>query len=126
MPSLAELTDQYPQQDTSLPVAQPYRGANLGPLSAVGIPTGVVGGDPTVVAAPVAPVPDVTQPDPNSVGSSGSQIIDKLLGLGGQERYQLWPEKVVRDALAAPHDAMVNGVLPPGLLSLPHVALEGR
>src|SRR6202012_2454908 len=97
MPSLAELTDQYPQQqDNTLPVEQPYRGVNLGPLQA---PTNnPIGNTTAVVPAPAAAV--VAQADPNSVGtsSSGSQIIDKLLGLGGQDRYQLWPEKVVREA----------------------------
>ena len=29
---------------------------------------------------------------------------DTLLGANGKERYQLWPERTVRDALAAPHD----------------------
>src|ERR1700722_9936488 len=109
MPSLAELTDQYPQQDNSLPVEQPYRGVNLGPLQAPN--SGIVGNTTAIVPATVAP--QVVQADPNS--SSGSQIIDKLLGLGGQDRYQLWPEKVVREALAAPHDVMTQGVLPAGL-----------
>jgi hypothetical protein len=105
MSSLAELTNAYPQQDNTLPVEGPYRGPNLGPLQA---PADAPIGNTAAV------VPDtnaVVQPNPNSVGSSGSQIIDKLLGLGGQERYQLWPEKVVRDALAAPHDAM-SGATP--------------
>lgn len=110
MPSLAELTDQYPQQqDNTLPVEQPYRGVNLGPLQ--GNTTNPIGNTTEVVPAPTADV--VVQANPDSVGtsSSGSQIIDKLLGLGGQERYQLWPEKVAREALAAPHDA-ITGAIP--------------
>jgi len=37
-------------------------------------------------------------------------IIDKLFGLNGQERYQLWPEKLVRDAISAPHDVMTGEI----------------
>jgi hypothetical protein len=32
-------------------------------------------------------------------------MINRLSGTGGEDRYQLWPEKVVRDALSAAHDA---------------------
>jgi len=38
--------------------------------------------------------------------SSGFKPLDKLFGLGGQERYQTWPEKMVREAVTAPHDVM--------------------
>lgn len=40
--------------------------------------------------------------------SSGSVGIDKLLGVGGQERYQTWPERMVRDAVSAPHEVLNN------------------
>ena len=43
-----------------------------------------------------------------SVGTVAKRIADRLLGLNGQERYQLWPEKVVREALSAPHDVMTG------------------
>lgn len=35
-------------------------------------------------------------------------ILDELFGLNGKERYQLWPEKVVREGLSAAHDAMTG------------------
>jgi len=37
-------------------------------------------------------------------------IIDQLFGLNGKERYQLWPEKLVRDAISAPHDVMTGEI----------------
>jgi hypothetical protein len=40
----------------------------------------------------------------------GQRILDRLLGTNGQERYQLWPEKLVRDALSAPHDVLNSKV----------------
>jgi len=39
-------------------------------------------------------------------------IINRLLGTGGEERYQTWPEKMVRDALAAPSQAIAAGNAP--------------
>ena len=32
-------------------------------------------------------------------------MVDQLLGLNGAQRYQLWPERLVRDALNAPQQA---------------------
>lgn len=37
---------------------------------------------------------------------TGASVVDQLLGTNGQERYQLWPEKLIRDALSAPHDVL--------------------
>lgn len=45
--------------------------------------------------------PAVEQPSKGSIVARG--ILDKLFGQTG-ERYQLWPEKIVRDALSAAHD----------------------
>lgn len=44
----------------------------------------------------------------NSTGSVG---IDKLLGVGGQERYQTWPERLVRSGVSLPVD-VATGVVP--------------
>lgn len=42
---------------------------------------------------------------PFSAGNSTvNKIVDRLTGMNGEERYQLWPEKVVREALSAAHD----------------------
>jgi len=46
---------------------------------------------------------------------TGKKAIDKLFGLNGQERYQLWPEKVLREGLTAAGDVMQQGTLLPGL-----------
>jgi hypothetical protein len=57
----------------------------------------------------------LTEPDDFAPMASGEaapsapqrrSIIDKLLGLTG-ERYQLWPERAIRDTLALPRDAMI-------------------
>lgn len=36
------------------------------------------------------------------------RVADRLFGANGQERYQLWPERMVREAIAAPHDVMTS------------------
>lgn len=38
-------------------------------------------------------------------------VVDQLLGLG-IPRYQLWPERMAREALAAPHQALESGFVP--------------
>jgi hypothetical protein len=61
----------------------------------------------------LSPVPDVvpTVDDrPSSERKGLSKAIDKLLGLGGEERYQLWPERVVKEGISAPHDVMSSKV----------------
>jgi len=35
-----------------------------------------------------------------------STIIDNLLGMNGHARYQTWPEKMLRNVITAPHDAI--------------------
>jgi hypothetical protein len=49
------------------------------------------------------------------VDSMSQKIGTKLLGLGGEERYQLWPERVIREGISAPHDVMTEGMIKPGL-----------
>lgn len=46
----------------------------------------------------------------NSNTSTVQHIVDRLFGLNGQDRYQLWPEKVVREGLSAAHDAMTGEI----------------
>lgn len=43
--------------------------------------------------------------------SSGYKPVDRLFGFGGEERQQLWPERMIRSGVAAPHDAY-TGDLP--------------
>lgn len=84
MPSLADYTD--------------FEGTTPG-----GVP--IKRGLPTVEIN-TAPV-DQSKPDDGFTAILG-RITDKLLGLNGQERYQLWPEKVVREALSAAHDVQTG------------------
>lgn len=57
---------------------------------------------PRVVINTAAPVAD-EMPTQDSVGQ---RIMNRLFGLNGVERYQTWPEKLVRDAVTAPHDVL--------------------
>ena len=121
-----------------LPVKRLYVSPNRGTtddsglVGAGGVPT-----DDTTVNLPIAyqqpnvstdSLPDVgAAPDiANAPFSSGSpvvnNIVDKLLGTNGQQRYMLWPEKLVRDALSAPHDIMQQNPYPEG--SEQYVAFE--
>ncbi len=56
---------------------------------------------------PVEGYEDAYQP-PRETGLTGA--IDKLFGLNGQERYQTWPEKMVREAVTAPGDVLASTV----------------
>lgn len=61
---------------------------------------------------------DEPRPDPSSwanIGMAGVEdksgksehpLVKQLFGLGGEERYQLWPERVVRSGLSAAHNVM--------------------
>lgn len=56
---------------------------------------------------PVAPIEaPVVDIEPPKVKSGASRIIDRLFGTGGEERFKTWPEKLIRDALSAPHDVL--------------------
>lgn len=54
-----------------------------------------------------------TLPD-SSIANTASRIANRLLGTNGQERYQTWPEKLLRDAISAPHDIMQQNPYPEG------------
>lgn len=67
--------------------------------------------NPLYDAAPQEPAAQPLPVDASAMtfnDSTGVTAFDKLLGVGGQERYQTWPEKMVRDAIAAPHDVLNN------------------
>lgn len=60
--------------------------------------------------------------------STGSTTLDNLMGLGGRERVQLWPEKMVRGGLNAPQDAMAGRTseeLIPGAMDMAGLAGGG-
>jgi hypothetical protein len=108
MPKLSELTDYEPE----IPVQQQER-IYVSPA----MPTSDSG---DYFNKPVAPMPEL--PADNIVEriikklaetefSSGTDIGNKLAGTGGKERYQLWPEKVIRSALTAIPDAY-SGKIP--------------
>lgn len=46
----------------------------------------------------------------NMQPSTGLLPVDKLFGVGGQERYQTWPEKIVRSAVTLPADVISGNV----------------
>lgn len=62
------------------------------------------------------PVEPLATPDPvptlQEQPSIFDHVINRLLGTGGEQRYQTWPEKMVRDALAAPSQAIAAGNAP--------------
>lgn len=49
--------------------------------------------------------------------STGTKIGNRLFGTGGEERYQTWPERMVRSGFSLPHDVMTGEqpMLRPGL-----------
>lgn len=67
---------------------------------------------------PIAPVADpdaaamanVPTDSNANVPNVATRVINKLLGTGGEERYKTWPEKLLRDALSAPHDVLNSPV----------------
>lgn len=48
------------------------------------------------------------------VKSLAQRVYDRLTGSNGVERYQLWPERLVRDAVTTPHDMMQPNPHPQG------------
>ena len=62
---------------------------------------------------PVAVEPQVSSEQPQAIEpdqSMASRIADRLFGLNGVERYQLWPERLVRSAVTAPGEVLANPV----------------
>jgi len=55
--------------------------------------------------------PEAAQP---ASGSLVNSVLNKLFR-DDDKRYQLWPEKVVREGITAAGDVLANGALPPGL-----------
>jgi hypothetical protein len=124
MPSLAELSDYYPQTTgNGLPVEQPYNGINIRSLNPEIVtpftPQSPVT-DEEYWSKPVAPMPELSSDNvmekiikklAETSFSEGHPLGNQLFGTGGEERYQLWPEKVVREALSVPHDVK-TGALP--------------
>lgn len=76
----------------------------------------VYGSDWSTPALPIAPSGyKLTPVDNNSLPDFNVPTgMKKLLGVGGEERYQLWPEKMVRSGLSLPGDVVVGKVPLPG------------
>lgn len=55
---------------------------------------------------PVAQEPQANNDQPQADQSMAGKIADRLFGLNGVDRYQLWPERVVRSAVTAPGDVL--------------------
>src|SRR5579859_763275 len=116
MPSLAQLTDFYQQPDSSMPVEPIYTAPPKRLIMNMNQE-----GSPKLEDTRPEPIPPQSTPTDNSLwgnvgmagvedksGVSENPIIKKLFGLGGEERYQLWPEKVVRSGIAAAGDVLNN------------------
>lgn len=87
-----------------LPISQRLYVSPSLPAGDGGLPIAPVA-DPDAAAMTNAP----TDSDAN-VPNVATRVINKLLGTGGEERYKTWPEKLLRDALSAPHDVLNNTV----------------
>lgn len=55
---------------------------------------------------------DARPPVAAPAGANAPSILDRLFGLNGTERYQLWPEKLVRGAIEAPQKALRGELAP--------------
>ena len=114
MPNLSELTD----FDPSLSV----------PVDADGIRRVYINGSSPAIAPSMAtPVTDDRpEPRPEPLPDVGEALIggttghrdlekiaeaaDNLIGRNNQERYQLWPEKMIRSGFTLPHDVMTGEI----------------
>lgn len=108
---LARLTDTYEPEQSTVNLAQ------LTDYAPQGVTPDADGVRRVLITKPSAAsdgMDYVDQPlgaDVNaSVGSKVDDILNKLTGANGQERYQLWPEKVVRGGLSAAGDALAGNV----------------
>lgn len=107
MPSLYEMTEAgYDPQGmpTGLPVEPIYQSV---PVDSDGMRRVYI--TKNEVSNPVAelrpePRPEPLPEDENLVAAR--ETLKKLFGLGGKERYQLWPEKVVREGLTGAGEVM--------------------
>ena len=120
MPSLAQLTDNYADTDpnTGLPVEQIYtpkeQAISIRPLN-----------DNPIVAGKAIETRPEPMPEPqaswlDNVGMAGVEdksgksehpLLKQLFGLGGEERYQLWPERMVRSGSTIAGD-VASGKVP--------------
>jgi len=100
MPNLAELTDYDPQ--SVIPEADGIRRVYItGNSSSLPVDNTVFNGVPeAVVEAPVS--------QPSRASSLVNSVINKLFR-DDDQRYQLWPEKVVREALTGANKVMEEG-----------------
>ena len=55
---------------------------------------------------------DVDVGSPTSAADVETGPLAKLFGLAGNERYQTWPEKLIRSAVTAPADALAGNISP--------------
>ena len=79
---------------------------------------GALAYDPTAGLLVPDALPDVGAPlIPSGPQWRGTRLGNRLLGTGGEERFQTWPEKLVRSAVTLPGDVLSGEqpILPPGL-----------
>src|SRR6202789_1867807 len=44
----------------------------------------------------------------NADSATGDRMVNRLLGTGGEQRYQTWPERMIRSGTTLPHDVMTG------------------
>jgi hypothetical protein len=141
LPSLATLTDAYQQPDDTMPVEPIYTAPPVRLIMNMNQEGTPRLEQPVAVETRPEPLPSTdqslqyfglspsteTRPEPiptidvgNNFGldqpfSAGTTIGNRIAGLvPGEERYQLWPERVVREGLSAAHDYMQPNPYPEG------------
>ena len=105
MAKLSELTNMYYEDPTlaapaALPVEQPFNNIHND------IPRVVISGN--------VGTDNIVRPTPDYVNPPSGNAVAKLAGAEG-ERFQLWPEKIVREGLEYAGKVMKEGPLNPGL-----------
>jgi hypothetical protein len=71
-----------------------------------GVPLGPNGLRRVIIGPDGKALPDVSVAAQPETGLTGA--VDKLFGINGQPRYQTWPEKMVREAVAAPGNVLAS------------------
>lgn len=87
------------------PVAQPTTEQPHIAINDAGIPFNTVTGEEYPHGLPGAEAPPAAETAPDN-----RSMTEKLLGQGG-DRYQLWPERMVRSGFTAPREAYATGAL---------------
>src|ERR1035437_9061529 len=113
MPSLAELTDNYTNDPVDkqnaisirslTDAAQPVQRIYVSPMRETQY-------TPSVITDPTSNNSGDIAPSSQSEQPVLDRIINRLTGSNGVERYQTWPEKLVRSGVSAAGDALAGNI----------------